>query len=100
MYVSVSELRNFWYFYCYFFRYFVGTSDALSVQITCLSANMYRQISQYTDKFPNVPTKVRKDIMPPPPPLWQSGYASISINACHQLNLQNFPDNVSKFQII
>ena len=44
---------------CYFFRYFVGTSDALSVQSTCLSAYMYRQISQCTDKFPNVPTKVR-----------------------------------------
>ena len=31
--------------------------------MTCLSAYMYRQISQCTDKFPNVPTKVRKDII-------------------------------------
>ena len=45
--------------------------------MTCLSAYMYRQISQCTDKFPNVPTKVRKDIigggaiapLPPAPPL-------------------------------
>ena len=78
---EASELRKFRYFTflnCYFFRYFVGTSDALSVQMTCLSAYMYRQIYQCTDKFPNVPTKVRKDIIgggggaiapPPAPPL-------------------------------
>ena len=35
---------------CYFFQYFVGTSDTLSVQVTCLSAYMYQQISKYTDK--------------------------------------------------
>ena len=46
----------------------------------CLSAYMYRQISQCTDKFPNVPTKVRKGIIggaiapPAPPP--PSGYAN------------------------
>ena len=78
---------------CYFFQYFVGTSDTctLSVQMTCLSAYMYRQISQCTDKFPNVPTnfqmyrqKSEKALLggggncppgpPPPPPL--SGYAN------------------------
>ena len=46
---GASELRKFWYFYiltvCYFFQYFVGTADTLSVQMTCLSAYMYRQIS-------------------------------------------------------
>ena len=45
--------------------------------MTCLSAYMYRQIYQCTDKFPNVPTKVRKDIIggaiAPLPP---SGYAN------------------------
>ena len=76
---EASELRKFWYFYilkllflsifCRYIRYF-------SVQMTCLSAYMYRQISQCTDKFPNVPTKVRKGIIgggggaiAPPPPL-------------------------------
>ena len=50
---GASELRKFWYFsflHCYFFQYFVGTADTLSVQMTCLSAYMYRQISWYTDK--------------------------------------------------
>ena len=80
---EASELRKFRYFYILkllflsiFCRYI---SDALSVQMTCLSAYMYRQISQCTDKFPNVPTKVRKDIIgapcPPPPP--PSGYANV-----------------------
>ena len=48
-----SELRKFWHLYirwhCYLFEYFVGTADFLSVQMTCLSAYMYRQISEYTD---------------------------------------------------
>ena len=83
---GASELRKFWHFTllnCYFFQYFVGTSDTLSVQMTCLSAYMYRQISKCTDKFSNVPTKLRKSIIgggggscPPAPP--PSGYA----NAC------------------
>ena len=70
---GASELRKFWHFYiliCYFFQYFVGTSDTLSVQMTCLSAHMYRQISKCTDK-------IRKSIigggggqLPPLPPLW------------------------------
>ena len=71
---EASELRKFRYFYILKLLFSVGTSDALSVQMTCLSAYMYRQISQCTDKFPNVPTKVRKDIIggaiaPPAPPL-------------------------------
>ena len=33
-----------------FFQYFVGTSDILLVQIACLSAYMYQQISKCTDK--------------------------------------------------
>ena len=40
---SVSELRKFSHFHinnCHFFQYFVGTSDILSVQMTCLSAYM------------------------------------------------------------
>ena len=47
--------------------YFVGTNDKLvGLSLTC------------TDKFPNVPTKLRKQLLgggqlprpPPPPPLW------------------------------
>ena len=44
-----SELRNFLHFHiknCYFFQYFVGTSETLSVQMTYLSAYMYRQNSE------------------------------------------------------
>ena len=37
---------------CYFVQYFVGTSETLSVQLTYLSAYMYRQISKCTDKTP------------------------------------------------
>ena len=78
---EASELRKFRYFYILKLL-FISTSDALSVQMTCLSAYMYRQISQCTDRFPNVPTKVQTDIIggggggqlppcpPPPPPLW------------------------------
>ena len=56
MYVCASErakrasLENVGIFA--FFQYFVGTSDTLSVQMTCLSAHMYRQISKCTDKTP------------------------------------------------
>ena len=78
---SLENFGIFTFLNCYFFRYFVGTLDALSVQMTCLSAYMYRQISQCTDKFPNVPTKVRKDIIGggggmPPLPEGGSGYAN------------------------
>ena len=82
MRASLEIFGIFTFLNCYFFRYFVGTSDALSVEMTCLSAYMYRQISKSTDKFPNVPTKVRKDIIGggggqlPPPPLPPSGYAN------------------------
>ena len=50
---GASELRKCWHFHikkCYFFQYFVGTSETLSVQMTYLSAYMYRQISECTDK--------------------------------------------------
>ena len=71
MYVYASELRqclNFHILKLLFFQYFVGNSDTLSVQITCLSAymhvltnfQMYRQNSE-------------KHYPPPPPP---PGYAS------------------------
>ena len=68
---GASELRKFWHFYilnllfllifCRYIRYFVGTNDMLC-RLTC------------TDKFPNVPTKIRKSIIggaaaPPAPPL-------------------------------
>ena len=46
--MRASELRNvgiFTFLNCYFFQYFVGRADTLSVQMTCLSAYMYRQIS-------------------------------------------------------
>ena len=56
---------------CYFFQYhFVGTSDILSVQNNDTACRL-----TCTDKFPNVPTKLRKSIIggggagaPPPPP--------------------------------
>ena len=78
VYVYASErserARKFWHFYILkvLFQYFVGTSDILSVQIICLSANMYRQISKCTDKT------LKKALLgggavaplPPPPPLW------------------------------
>ena len=74
---GASELRKFWHFYILkllFLSIFCRTSDTLSVQMTCLFFTC-------TDKFPNVPTKVRKGIIggggggaiaplpPPPPPL-------------------------------
>ena len=48
VYASRASLENvgiFTFLNCYFFQYFVGTADTLSVQMTCLSAYMYRQIS-------------------------------------------------------
>ena len=74
MRASLENFGIFTFLNCYFFRYFFGTSDALSVQMTCLSAYMYRQISKCTDKSPKrhywggggAP-------LPPPPP---SGYAN------------------------
>ena len=52
--------------FCWYIRYFVGTNDD-ACRLTC------------TDKFPNVPTKLRKGIIggavaPPCPP---SGYANV-----------------------
>ena len=73
---SLDNFGIFTFLNCYFFQYFVGTSDTLLVQMTCLSAYMYRQITKCTDKCSNVPTKLRKSIIggcPPPPP---SGYAN------------------------
>ena len=43
----------------YFFQYFVGTSYTLLVQMTCLSAYMYRQNEKH----------YWGEIAPPPPPL-------------------------------
>ena len=97
MCMRASELRKCWHFTflnCYFFQYFVGTPDILSVQMTCLSAYMYRQISKCTDKFSNVPTKLRKSIIgggggavappaPPPPPL---GYANDAFYPADSVN--------------
>ena len=77
---GASELRKFWHFYtlnllflsifCRYIRYFVGTNDMLVG-------------SHCTDKFPNVPTKIRKSIIggggaaaPPAPPPPPSGYAN------------------------
>ena len=57
---GASELRkfsNFAFQNCYFFQYFVGTSDTSSVQMTCLP------VYTCTGKFPNIPTKLRKSIM-------------------------------------
>ena len=55
---------------CYFFQYFVGTSETLSVQMTYLSAYMYRQISKCTDKIPKKHYWGGGGQLPPPyPPL-------------------------------
>ena len=56
---------------CYFFQYFVGNSETLSVQMAYLSAYMYRQISKCTDKTPK--KHYWGAIIAPLPP---SGYAS------------------------
>ena len=55
IYVYASELITFLHFTfknCYFFQYFIGISETLSVQMTYLAAYMYRQISKCTDKTP------------------------------------------------
>ena len=78
IYVYASELIKFSHFHiwnCHFFQYFVGTSDIFSVQMTCLSAYMYRQISKCTEKTPK---KKKKSLWgespcPPPPPGYASG---------------------------
>ena len=69
IYIYASERDNF----CCFFQYFVGTSETLSVQMTYLSAYMYRQISKYTDKNSEKTLLGGGGQLPPPPP---SGYAS------------------------
>ena len=71
---GTSELRKIWHFTflnCYFFQYFVGTSDTLSVQMTYLSVYMYRQISKCTDKTPKKHYWGGGGQLPPlpPPPL-------------------------------
>ena len=68
---GASELRKFWHFYilnllfllifCRYIRY------TLSVQMTCLSAHMYRQISKCTDKNPK--KHYWGGSCPPAPPL-------------------------------
>ena len=60
MRASLENFGLFTFLNCYFLEYFVGTSDTLSVQMTCLLSYMYRQISKCTDKFSSVPTKLRK----------------------------------------
>ena len=57
----IFTLKN----YCYFFQYFVGTAETLSVLLTYLSAYMYRHISKCTDKTPK---KHYWGQLPPPPP--------------------------------
>ena len=77
---GASELRKFWHFYILnllFLSIFCRTSDTLSVQMTCLSAHMYRQISKCTDKNPKKHYwgggGAAAPSAPPPPP---SGYAN------------------------
>ena len=79
IYVYASELENvqiFTFKNWYFFQYFVGTSNTLSVQMTCLSAYTYRQISKCI--YRKTPKKHYGGGggSPPPPP---SGYASDNI---------------------
>ena len=66
MRASLENFGIFTFLICYFFQYFVGTSDTLSVQMTCLSAHMYRQISKCTDK--NSKKHYWGGQLPPPPP--------------------------------
>ena len=55
---------------CYFFQYFVGTSDTLSVQMACLSAYMYRtNFQMYRQNF----EKAFAIAIAPPPPGYASG---------------------------
>ena len=76
MRASLENFRIFTYFlnllflsiFCWYFTYFVGSNDILV------------GLQNYTDKFPNVPTKLRKKALwggggehAPPPP---SGYAN------------------------
>ena len=71
IYVYASERRKLLHFHiqnCYFFQYFVGTSETLSVQMTYLSAYMYRKNSEKNiigGKLPPCPPHP-----PPPHPLW------------------------------
>ena len=63
---GASELRKFSHFYilklqflsisCWYFRYFVGTNYDMLVGF-------------WPTKCPNVPTKFKGEIAPPPPPL-------------------------------
>ena len=76
---GASELRKFCIFTfkkCYFFQYFVGTSETLSVQMTYLSAYMYRQISKCTGKTSRKKKHYWGGNCPPPPAPSPSGYAS------------------------
>ena len=57
---SLENVGSFTFLNCYFFQYLVGTSDTLSVQMTCLSAYMYRQKSEKA---------LLGGSCPPPPPL-------------------------------
>ena len=62
MYMRASELRKFWHFHIkkkplLFLLIFIGTSETLSVEMTYLSAYMYRQNSKCTDTVFEVPTK-------------------------------------------
>ena len=72
MYIYASELRKLLNFHILklllFSQYFVGTSDTLSVQVTCLSAYMYRQISKCTEKTPKKHYCGAIAPLPPPPP--------------------------------
>ena len=70
MRASLENFGIFTFLICYFFQYFVGTSDTLSVQMTCLSAHMYRQISKCTDKNPKKHYWGEAAPPAPPPPLW------------------------------
>ena len=81
---GVSELRKYLHFHILkrlFLSIFVRTADTLSVQTTCLSAYMYRQIFKCTDK-------TLKEPPPPPPP---PGHAS-DMNYCYYLTSVIVPD--------
>ena len=68
-----SERRIFLHFHikdCYFFQYFVGTSETFSVQMTYLSAYMYRQISKCTVKTPKMHYWGGGGAIAPTAPLW------------------------------
>ena len=70
---SLENFGIFTFLNCYFFQYFVGTTDTLSVQMTCLSAHVPTNFQMYRQKSEKALLGGGGGQLPPPPP---SGYAN------------------------